>query len=304
MKYEDFNIKEHGFVGHLIEPDTATDKAVIVISGGEKSILPSAKIAERFADFGIMGMSVSLFGAEGLSAGVDRIPIDMFEPAVRYLRENKRVSSISTYGMSMGSLFAALVARYIKGIDNVIMVAPSHVPFEGSVDKKNMTGHSMATWRGQELPFVRPDFSVRKAGKYYYDSEAGRKVTGMWLAYRDAYKNKEAENAAMLPIEKTGARILLIAGDKDEAWPSDYSVKYIKEQLDGSGYEKDYKMIIYPDTGHIIGMMPNRERNKGLYRMLPLSGLIYRTLGKYKKQGLRSVAEAEKEIIAWIKTEK
>lgn len=46
-------MKEHGFVGHMAEPDEGTEQAVIVIMGGEKSILPGIKIAERFADFGI-----------------------------------------------------------------------------------------------------------------------------------------------------------------------------------------------------------------------------------------------------------
>ena len=66
MKHEDFNMKEHGFVGHLAEPDSGSDKAVLVIMGGEQSLLPGIKFAERFADYGITGLSVSLFGAEGL----------------------------------------------------------------------------------------------------------------------------------------------------------------------------------------------------------------------------------------------
>ena len=38
----------------------------------------------------------------------------------------------------MGSVFAALTAQYIGGIENVVMVSPSHVPFEGTTkDKKN-----------------------------------------------------------------------------------------------------------------------------------------------------------------------
>ena len=66
MKYEHFNMREHGFVGHLAEPDTGSDKAVIVIMGGEQSLLPGIKFAERFADYGITGLAVSLYGAEGL----------------------------------------------------------------------------------------------------------------------------------------------------------------------------------------------------------------------------------------------
>jgi phosphoribosylaminoimidazole (AIR) synthetase len=66
MRHEDFNMKEHGFVGHLAEPDGGSDRAVIVIMGGEQTILPGIKFAERFADYGITGLAVSLFGEEGL----------------------------------------------------------------------------------------------------------------------------------------------------------------------------------------------------------------------------------------------
>ena len=50
LKHTDFNMKEHGFVGHLAEPEQTNGKAVIVIMGGEQSLLPGIKIAERFAD--------------------------------------------------------------------------------------------------------------------------------------------------------------------------------------------------------------------------------------------------------------
>ena len=63
MKYENFNMKENGFVGHLAEPDNGSDRAVIIVMGGEQSLLPGIKFAERFADYGITGLSVSLFGA-------------------------------------------------------------------------------------------------------------------------------------------------------------------------------------------------------------------------------------------------
>ena len=78
MRHEDFNMKEHGFVGHLAEPDGGSDRAVIVIMGGEQSILPGIKFAERFADYGITGLAVSLFGAEGLPDAPNQIPLDMF----------------------------------------------------------------------------------------------------------------------------------------------------------------------------------------------------------------------------------
>lgn len=301
MKYMDFNMKKHGFVGHMAEPDMETKYAVIVIMGGEKSVLPGIKIAERFADYGICGLAVALYGAEGLPEGVDRIPLDMVEKAVEYLKYIKGMESVSTYGMSMGSLFAAMAAKYIDGIDKVIMVSPSHVPFEGSADKKNMSGHSMMTWRGKEIHFVKLDLAAQKAGKYYYNEQAGRKVTGMWISYWNAYQIKDSEKQADIHIEELNVKILLLAGTGDEAWPSDYSVNYLKKRLDESGYEKDYEAIIYPNASHLLGVMPSKEKNKWLYRMLPLIGIMYKSLNLHREDCMKALEDSERKVIDWIK---
>lgn len=302
MKHEDFSMKEHSFVGHLAEPDGGSDRAVIVIMGGEQSLLPGIKFAERFADYGITGLAVSLFGAEGLPDSPNQIPLDMFIPAVKYLREKKRIDHISVYGQSMGAIFAVLTAQYIGGMENLIMVSPTHVPFEGTLkNKKTMSGRSVATYKTKDIPYVSADFSKIKATKYYRHQDAAHKVLGMWIAYHDAYEDKEKTEKAMLHIEKTGSRVLLIAGHEDEAWPAEYSVREIEKNLKDAGYEKDVKMIIYPHGSHLNGLMPNREREKKLYRMIPLIGLMYRTFGKYRKENLQYFEKSEKEIIDWIK---
>lgn len=302
MKYTDFTMKEHGFVGHMAEPDEGSDRAVIIIMGGEQSLLPGIKFAERFADYGITGLAVSLFGAEGLPDSPNMIPIDMFLPAVEYLRERKQIRRISIYGQSMGSIFAVMVAQHIGGFENLIMVSPTHVPFEGTMkDNKTMSGRSVATWKGKDIPFVKADFSAVKAGKYYHLPDVSYKVTGMWIAYKKAYEDEERVRQAMLHPELNGARILLIAGDEDECWPAELSVRILKENLEKIGYEKDIKVVVYPHGSHLNGLMPNREREKKLYRMIPLIGLMYKTFGKYRKENLSYFEKSEKEIIDWIR---
>ena len=106
---------------------------------------------------------------------------------------------------------------------------------------------------------------------------------------------------ARLAVEKTDARVLLIAGQEDEAWPAELSAREIERQLKNSGYQKDVKVVLFPHGSHLSGLMPNREREKKLYRMIPLIGLMYRTFGKYRKENLGYFAESEKEIINWIK---
>ena len=176
------------------------------------------------------------------------------------------------------------------------------MPFEGTLkDRKTMTGHNVANWHGKDIPFVKADFSNGKAGKYQKHPAVSHKVTGMWVAYYNAYQDKATVQKARLAVEKTDARVLLIAGQEDEAWPAELSAREIERQLKNSGYQKDVKVVLFPHGSHLNGLMPNREREKKLYRMIPLIGLMYRTFGKYRKENLGYFAESEKEIINWIK---
>ena len=302
MKHKHFNYREHGFAGHLAEPDDRSDRAVIIIMGGEQSLLPGRVFAERFADYGIIGLAVSLFGAPGLPKSPDRIPLDMFVPAVKYLREERHIEHISIYGQSMGSIFACLAAEKIGGFENLILVSPAHVPFEGTLsDKKTMTGHSVVTWQGSELPFVSADFSKVKAMKYQYHPSAACKVTGMWAAYHKAYCDKDKVKQAMLAPEKSGAGILMIAGKMDEMWNAGYSVRLLEKRLKKCGYPKNVKTVIFSHGSHLSGLMPNKEREGKLYMMMPLIGIIYRTFGKYLLSNIEYCKRAEKLIIAQIK---
>ena len=47
-------------------------------------------------------------------------------------------------------------------------------------------------------------------------------------------------------------------------------------------------------------IMPNKEREKKLYRMIPFIGLMYKTFGKYRKENMSYFEQSEKEIISWI----
>ena len=301
MRYTDFSMSKDGFVGHLAEPDCGSDRAVIIVMGGEQSLLPGIKFAERFADYDITGLAVSLFGAEGLPESPNAIPLDMFIPTIDYLRDVKKIKHLSIYGQSMGSIFAVLAAQFIGGFENLIMVSPTHVPFEGtSKDKKTMTGRSVATWKGEDIPFVSADFTKVKATGYYRQPGLPYKVTGMWLAYHSAYEDKEEIAKAMLHPENSNARILLICGDEDECWPAEYSVNKLKSHLEDIGYSRDVKTVVYPHGSHLNGLMPNREREKKLYRMIPLIGLMYKTFGHYRKENMEYFASSEQEIIEWI----
>ena len=75
----------------------------------------------------------------------------------------------------------------------------------------------------------------------------------------------------------------------------------MKTYLEKFSYEKEVKVIVYPHGSHLNGMMPNRQREKKLYRMVPLIGLMYKTFGKYRRENMEYFAQTEREIIEWIR---
>lgn len=304
MIYKEFSIKKDGFAGHLVEPDKRTDHVVIIIMGGERSIINARKVAERFTEFGIAGIAVPVFGAKGQKKGVDRVEMSFMRQVVRTLKVKEGYRYISIYGLSVGSIYAAVTARYINGIDNAILVAPSHVPFEGSNTlKQQMTGHSMVTFKGRELPFVSPQFfHSGYMAKFIYDEDAGREVSNMWRMYNKSYKDREKEEKAYYELEKSNCRFLFIAGTCDEVWPSEYSINYMMEHLKNADYKKKYKAIIYPNASHIIGMLPSREKYKWQKRMLWLIGKVYRSYSEHREDSKRAVIESEKAIADFILT--
>lgn len=66
------------------------------------------------------------------------------------------------------------------------MVSPTHVPFEGTLkDKKTMTGRSVATWHGEDIPCVCADLlaiflTAMFAGMIYLGIDGIRNGYGFW----------------------------------------------------------------------------------------------------------------------------
>ncbi len=303
MKYKEFTVKNDGFAGYLVEPkQIKAENVVIIIMGGKRSIINGQKVAERFTEFGIAGISVPVYGAKGQGKGVDRVEMNFMRRVVRTLRDKEGFKHVSVYGLSVGSVYAAVAARYTEGIDNAILVAPSHVPFEGSNTLKQiMTGHSMVKYDGVELPFVSPDFfHSGYMAKFIYDKDAGREVSNMWRMYNTSYKDKTKESLAYYELEKSSCRYLFVAGTCDEVWPSEYSINYMMNKLENAGYDKEYKALIYPNASHIIGMLPSREKYKWQRRMLWLIGKIYRSYSEHREDSVRAVIESEKAIADFV----
>ena len=172
MKAKRMELSTAGFCGYLAEPDKFNSRGIVVILGGEPVMVPFLKLgkmmAEYFAKRGYTACSVSLFGTEGLPDSPDQIPVEHTVNAIDYLKNVKKCSRVSVLGMSMGSIAALAAVIHSGQADDLIMISPSHVAFEGvSKDKKEMRGRSFLTWKGQDIPYVSADFSRYKMHEAY-----------------------------------------------------------------------------------------------------------------------------------------
>ncbi|MBO6046293.1 MAG: hypothetical protein J6P61_00935 [Erysipelotrichaceae bacterium] len=239
MAYRIFTVNEDGFLAYMVLPEQRAKLAVIMMFDGDVQ-LPATDIVRYLSDLGYIGVYLPLYGGRGQSRTPNCIPLEYVEMAVGYLRQRLNVQKIILYGMGLGSVFACYGAYYLEDVDGVIMVSPTHVNYSGVGSRRRQTGHSLVTYKGEELPYLTVDF----------------KVSHQFDAFNNAYWHFKEEEMALLPISKLKSKILILASDSDEVWPAAYSLKKMEYQLKDDLYPYAYRTHIFHNASHYIGLFP------------------------------------------------
>jgi len=281
FKFIDFKPEQHGFTGHLVIPEPQEKTAVIVLSGGEKSLLPGKSVAKQFAKNGYPAMAVPIFGTEGLPDTPDKMPLDPVIKAAQFLQGYDGIDKVVMYGMSMGSIFAILTAAKVPGIAGVISVSGTHVIIEGEIGK-NTSGHSLVTYSGQELPYL--PYTMKD---------------GVFEGFQKAYKDEENVKKAALPVEDCNCPVLILVSDSDEEWPAEKSAEFIKNRLETSGYKHPYKTVVYKNASHLIGMLPDDFRGK---IFTTLAKMFFASMKQHPQECKDAVKASQTEITEFLKS--
>jgi len=275
FKYLDCDLEHNGFIGHLVIPSEYKRIGIIVLSGGEKSLLPGKKIAEEFARYNYLTMSVPLFGCKGLKKSDSEIPLELVINSINFLKQYNNIDKVVLYGMSLGSIFAILASNYIQ-VDGVISVSGTHVIMEGESGYKKVSGHSIVTYNNKELPYMSYDMR-----------------NGIYNGFYGAYQKNNDEY--ILPIEKSNCPLLLLASKSDEEWPSDISVNILEKRL--IQYKYPYKVVVYEKGSHLMGMLP-----RDLYGriLLKVGKLFFMSLRKYPNECIDTINKSKNEILNFL----
>ena len=95
------------FIGTICTPQTPGKHPAVIVLGGSEGGDQAAPIAQRFANHGYVGVSVAYFGAPGLPATLENIPIETFGKALDAVSKRSDVDAahMAVMGYSKGGEF-------------------------------------------------------------------------------------------------------------------------------------------------------------------------------------------------------
>ncbi len=226
---------------------------VISLHGSEGGSAAKARgRAAIFASNGFATLAINYFaypyeGIGGVPTSHIETPIEMVEKARQWLskRPDVDLDRVSLYGVSKGAEFACVAATKYDWIESVIAVVPCDIVWAG-YGEEFLNSEQKSSWSfdGKPLAFVPLfPFDPRKTGLY-------RTNTERYSRSRKFYRDSVA--GARIPIEKSSARLLLLASDRDEVWASGEMARNLVERFVDAGKPGQVSVRIFPLAGHQI----------------------------------------------------
>ena len=245
MKKTAFSVHTDGFTGTLFCPENHDDRAVIVLQGLKGLELPE-KYAQLFAQKGYSALAMTYYGAEGLPKKMGAMPLDMFESAVKKLRESG-FKRIGIYGNSKGAGMALLAAAYVPEISLVIAASPFGHIFQGS--GKNVC-RSMVKFHEKELPYVS------NKGLFVGFCKRCIRERGIKLLYLFDEWESMGSSDNEIPVERINGSILFLTSTHDDSVPAKKNAEQMIGRLERLGFKHKYRHINFETGSHNLGIFP------------------------------------------------
>ncbi len=244
-------------VGLLARParreENAKLPAILTFGGSEGGVATGERQARYFAQLGYVTFGVGYFGAPGLPASLEEVPLEILEDDLGFLASLPDVDPdrIAVIGASRGGELALLLgATFPEAVRAVVGQMPSAYvwgAFEGPV--------SSWSYGGVGLPYVPGSGDVPEP--FEEDGRTFLAYTPAFLGALDEASPGELE-AARIPVEDVEGPILLLGGGDDQLWPSCHFMAAAWAQLGESGHRNAYgdELHCFPDAGHNISSIP------------------------------------------------
>ncbi len=244
-------VRERGLFANLYLPQDRAGRVpgVILLAGSDGGFGRQDSVAAVLAKEGYAALVVAYFGIEGLPPELDRIPLEYFASAVKYLRAHPKVNSkkIAAVGYSKGGEAVLLLASRMPEIRAVVASVPSSVVFQGI--GKGFPKISSWGEHGQPLPFVP-----------YAPWDRSMDLREI---YTLSLRQEEAVREAAIPVERIRGPVLLLSGRDDKIWPSTEMCEAIVARLKSQRFRHFYEHVAYDNAGHGISYVRDNVTRLG-----------------------------------------
>lgn len=221
----------HGQFDLAFYPHAETGKPLIVTFGGAEggNMWDSQRWREQRERFGAMGfgvLTVGYFGTPTTPARLDRIDLGVLHRVIRQHMDAPKVQSrcLILIGGSKGAELTIAMASHFGDVNAVVALSPADTVFPAHTDAMTTSSWSID---GKALPFAPMPWA---ATLDLVRGDIGAVMTRI-LAQPEAA-------AARIPTEDATARMLLVASDRDEMWPSLMMAKRIEARAKNPGQVK------------------------------------------------------------------
>jgi hypothetical protein len=233
-------VDKDGVFANFFLAKTSGKRPAILLLGGSEGGLQAGSggpIKPLVAE-GYDVLYLCYFGCPGTPPQLANVPLETFDRGLAFLRAQPGVDPkrIAVVAGSKGAEAALLVASRDRELRAVVAGMPSSVAWPGIVNSVAM----QPSWTsgGAPVPFL----------PYAFASYAKRGVFGL---YSDALPTIPQHPEAVIPVERIGARILLICGEADALWPSCPMADQISDRLTSKG-RPAATVLRYTDAGHQV----------------------------------------------------
>lgn len=252
-------VRENGVVGVLLIPPSEEPLPVIITLSGSNGGL-SENRAKLLASNGFAVFALGYFGVDGLPSNLQDIPLEYFETAFAWLKNQSNIDSshIGLYGVSRGAELSLILGSFFPdSVQAISAIVPSSVVYGGLSE----TPVNAWLYKGSPiLPFAAVPQTEFADGK----GRTPENPANTRESFLEGMKDKKAFAAAAIPVENIRCPLLLVSGGDDQMWPSDLYAQQIINRLEEYHSPIVCHHLHYPEAGHGINI-PN----------LPIPGPTY-----------------------------
>lgn len=247
--------QQAGLSGVFVRPDGAMPMAGVIVIGGAEGGMHEPDAA-ALAYHGFAALALAYFGAPGVPPVLKEIPLEYFFNAIDFLLA-QGVERVGLVGGSRGGEASLLVASCDPRVAAVVSVVGSGVVTsgidysQGTLDRILSTPVTSWTLAGAPLPQL----------PYSVPADLADKVSARaTVRLRDYFAPLPTDPAELeriaIPVERSKAAILLIAGADDRSWDSPAYHAIAAARLKAAKYAHAWENIVLPGVGHLIAGPP------------------------------------------------